>query len=379
MPAGRRHRPLRVVAVRAPVPRNGSGLRGPRSQGPARSSLQPRADPPTTLTAPPARARTRAPGLRYRSFPRSGPRRRPAPASGSAATLRLMSAGRQDEARSAGQPRDEPGGGGEAGQVHGHAGHQRSDGESGSVSEQRPWHGRLAVASPQPPRERAPNLGANDSYVRHVGGRAYHPFGTAPTELAVTECHPFLGRLRAERRLFALVGRTDREVVCAQILRLWALPSGSRGSAPRPANSSPHPNGWRITLRGVGGVDVFPATMRHRFATGQGVRPACPDGAGTERRRYCRTPATASTPVPIPCPADSKPSAARCASWSTPPTRRSPRPSSAPTAPASSWRAAFLYDGGIVPGPEGIITGAMPARPAAPWPSDTAKQSPHTR
>ena len=59
----------------------------------------------------------------------------------------------------------------------------------------------------------------------------------------------------------------------------------------------------------------------------------------------------------MPCPADSKPSAARCASWSTPPTRRSLRPSSAPTAPASSWRAAFLYDGGIVPGPEGIITG----------------------
>jgi hypothetical protein len=82
-----------------------------------------------------------------------------------------------------------------------------------------------------------------------------------------------------------------------------------------------------------------------------------PDGAGTERRRYFRTPATASTPVPMPCTADSKPSAARCASWSTPPTRRSPRPSSAPTAPASSWRAAFLYDGGIVAGPEGIITG----------------------
>ena len=174
MPAGRRHRPLRVVAVRAPVPRNGPGLRGPRSQGPARSSLQPRADPPTTLTGPPARARPWAPGLRYRSSPRSGPRRRPAPASGSAATLRLMSAGRQDEARSAGQPGDEPGGGSQAGQVRGHAGHQRSDGESGaaaaasergtvtghrddtvpsraatpiktascSVSEQRPWHGR---------------------------------------------------------------------------------------------------------------------------------------------------------------------------------------------------------------------------------------------
>src|SRR5258706_3671385 len=31
------------------------------------------------------------------------------------------------------------------------------------------------------------------------------------------------------RRLFTLVGRTDREVVCAQILRLWAPPPDSRG------------------------------------------------------------------------------------------------------------------------------------------------------
>jgi hypothetical protein len=40
-----------------------------------------------------------------------------------------------------------------------------------------------------------------------------------------------------------------------------------------------------------------------------------------------------------------------------PPARRSPRPSSAPTAPAPSWTATFLYGGGIVPDPEGIITG----------------------
>src|SRR5258708_38871877 len=62
-------------------------------------------------------------------------------------------------------------------------------------------------------------------------------------------------------------------------------------------------------------------------------------------------------PVPMPCPAGSRPSAARCASWSAPPAGRSPRPSSAPTAPAWSWRATFLYDGGIVPDPERIITG----------------------
>jgi hypothetical protein len=45
-----------------------------------------------------------------------------------------MSAGRQDEARNAGQPGDEPGGGGEAGQVRGHPGHQRCDGESGAAA-----------------------------------------------------------------------------------------------------------------------------------------------------------------------------------------------------------------------------------------------------
>jgi len=39
----------------------------------------------------------------------------------------------------------------------------------------------------------------------------------------------------------------------------------------RSANWSPHPHGWRIALREVGGVDVFPATMRRRFAAGQGV------------------------------------------------------------------------------------------------------------
>jgi hypothetical protein len=34
---------------------------------------------------------------------------------------------------------------------------------------------------------------------------------------------------------------------------------------------------------------------------------------------------------------------------------------------------------GIVPGPRGSSPAAMPARPAAPWPSDTAKQLPDTR
>jgi hypothetical protein len=50
----------------------------------------------------------------------------PGPASGSAATPLLMSAGRRDEARNAGQTRDEPDGGGEAGQVRGHAGYRQA-------------------------------------------------------------------------------------------------------------------------------------------------------------------------------------------------------------------------------------------------------------
>jgi len=33
---------------------------------------------------------------------------------------------------------------------------------------------------------------------------------------------------KSDRRLFTLVGRPDREVICAQIIRLWAPPPGSR-------------------------------------------------------------------------------------------------------------------------------------------------------
>jgi len=56
----------------------------------------------------------------------------------------------------------------------------------------------------------------------------------------------------------------------------------------------------------------------------------------------------------------------RYATWSTAPTPRWPKPSSAPASRTSCCRAllaakdhvnAFLYDGGIVPDPEGIITG----------------------
>jgi hypothetical protein len=60
---------------------------------------------------------------------------------------------------------------------------------------------------------------------------------------------------------------------------------------------------------GVGGVDVFPATMRYRFATGQGVRPAyprrcwhgaealLPDTSDPRRRLYrCLARLTASHP-----------------------------------------------------------------------------------
>src|ERR1700736_3251608 len=39
----------------------------------------------------------------------------------------------------------------------------------------------------------------------------------------------------------------------------------------------------------------------------------------------------------------------------------------------------FLYDGGIVPDPHGIITGGTATRPAVPWPSARAKRSTHLR
>ena len=79
-----------------------------------------------------------------------------------------------------------------------------------------------------------------------------------------------------------------------------------------------------------------------------------PDGAGKERRRCDRHRRPARPRLyRCLCPAGSKPSPARCASWSTPPSRRSPMPSSAPTAPASSWRAAFRYDRGHRPAPRG--------------------------
>src|SRR6185437_15792884 len=32
-----------------------------------------------------------------------------------------------------------------------------------------------------------------------------------------------------DRRIFTLVGRPDREVICAQVIRLWAPPPGSHG------------------------------------------------------------------------------------------------------------------------------------------------------
>ncbi len=47
--------------------------------------------------------------------------------------------------------------------------------------------------------------------------------------------------------------------------------------------------------------------------------------------------------------------------------------------PASSWRAAFVYDRGIVPGAEGSSPAALPARPAAPWRSGRERQSPRPR
>ena len=78
----------------------------------------------------------------------------------------------------------------------------------------------------------------------------------------------------------------------------------------------------------------------------------------------------ALTRTSMPCPIGSEPSVARFATWSTLPTGKSAKRSSSRTVLTSCCRATFcallaakdhvnvfLYDGAIVPDPEGIITG----------------------
>jgi hypothetical protein len=68
----------------------------------------------------------------------------------------------------------------------------------------------------------------------------------------------------------------------------------------------------------------------------------------------------ASTPTSTPFRTGSRRSAARCASSSTPRTRRSSRRSNGNVVALLAARdhiTVFLYDGGLAPDPEGIITG----------------------
>src|SRR5258706_6763178 len=62
-------------------------------------------------------------------------------------------------------------------------------------------------------------------YVRN--GILTHVLSALPA-IAVEPFHRS-GRKSDRCRLFTLVGRPDREVICAQIIRLWAPPPGSHG------------------------------------------------------------------------------------------------------------------------------------------------------
>jgi hypothetical protein len=181
-----------------------------------------------------------------------------------------------------------------------------------------------------------------------------------------------------DRRLFTLVGRSDRDVVCAQILWLWAPPPGSRG--PRRVLRTRRRTltvGESLCVRWAAlTCSPLPCAIDSRRAMACGW--LVPDGAGRERRRDDRhhRPARrcryrclarlAARLLPRGAPAGPR---RRPAGYRD---HQAHQP-----APASSWRAAFFYDGASSPAPRGSSPAAMPARPAAPWPSGTAKQSPH--
>jgi hypothetical protein len=150
--------------------------------------------------------------------------------------------------------------------------------------------------------------------------------------------------------------------------------------APRFANSSPHAHGGRIALREVGSVDVFPATNAPSIRDGPwraaGLSLTVSAGSGSAM--------TDTTGPRVGAGIDALPGwqhafCREVRQLATPPTRWSLRPSSTPTAPASSSGAAFLYDGGIVPGSEGIITSGHAGKTGRTVATGTAKQSPHPR
>jgi hypothetical protein len=180
-------------------------------------------------------------------------------------------------------------------------------------------------------------------------------------------------------RLFTLVGRTDREVVRAQILWLWAPRPGSRGPpTPRSVNSSPYPHAWRITVREVGGVDVFPLPCADDSRRAKACDRLVPDGAPMSGDAM-----TDTTDPRVNARIDALPGWQQAFrrevrqlvhaadSQVTETIKRTEPPLLRPGGPHSSTAGASS------PTPRRSSPAAMSARPAAPWPSGTAKQSPH--
>ena len=168
-----------------------------------------------------------------------------------------------------------------------------------------------------------------------TGGPTRQVFQLHPERLDVRRGHvPKLELLAADadgRRLPTTAGRpTTSSPSPSRACGCGCRSSSARApaadsSARRLPSSSPRARGWPLTSR------------RWKAASGGGTGSA---SAGASAAAPCRTrPIRALTPTSTPCPTGSRRSAARSASWSTRPTPRWPRRSSAPSSRTSCWRA----------------------------------------
>jgi hypothetical protein len=177
--------------------------------------------------------------------------------------------------------------------------------------------------------------------------------------------------MRPDRRLFTLVGRTDREGCLCADPPVMGRHHPAR-AAPRRVLRTRRRTltvGELLCVRWAA-LTCSLATMRQRFATGQGVRPACPPTvlAGAEALL------THTTDPRVDAYVDALAGCQQAIcrevlQRSTPPTRRSPRPSSAPASPlrpgglhlraagSQRPRQRLPLRRGILSGSEMIITG----------------------
>ena len=186
------------------------------------------------------------------------------------------------------------------------------------------------------------------------GADPYHhsarPGGLAPTGLCTATRNACSAiQNRAPCRLFALVGRPDCEVICVQILQLSAASPAraARRRVPRSRRCTLTAGEWLCVRWSALTCSPLPCALDSRRAKARGR--LVPDGAGRQPRRYAghRRPARrclyrcvarlAASLLP------------RGASAGSAPPVAGHRDRQAPTAVASSRRAAFLYDRGDRP------------------------------